>query len=136
MDAHRVERMAATLREELEELINYELDDPRISSVSVTEVLVAPDRKKAHVRVSVRGNREEQLQTLEALESARSYLRRQVGERVQLYRVPDFHFSADVEAGVREKADKLLKRMQKGRPRDAGQESSPGSSQAKKSTPN
>jgi len=134
MDAHRAERMAQTLREELEELINYEMDDPRISSVSVTEVLVAPDRKKAHVRVRLRGNREEQRETLEALESARGYLRSQVGERVQLYRVPDFHFSADLDAEVREKADKLLKRIQKGRPRDAGERTAPGSSEAKKST--
>jgi ribosome-binding factor A len=136
MDEHRAERMAQALREELEELINYEMEDPRISSVSVTEVLVTPDRKKAHVRIRMHGNRQEQQETLAALEKARGYLRTQVGERVQLYRVPDFHFSADVDAEVREKADKLLKRIQKGRPRDAGEKTSPGSTAAKKSTRN
>ncbi|MBM3812061.1 MAG: 30S ribosome-binding factor RbfA [Acidimicrobiia bacterium] len=118
MDAHRGERLAEALRNELSELVNFEMDDPRLQSVEVTEVLVSPDRKKAHIRVAIRGNRDQQLETLEVIEKARGYLRHRVGERLEMYRTPDFHFSSDIEPEVRQKADKLLKKIRKGRPRD------------------
>ena len=64
VDPHRHERVAESLREELEELIGYELEDPRVGSASITEVLLSPDFRQAHIRVSLHGTPEEQEQTL------------------------------------------------------------------------
>ena len=50
MDPRRSERLSEALREELEELINYELTDPRIDVMGVAEVLITPDGKHARVR--------------------------------------------------------------------------------------
>ena len=47
MDPHRNERVSESLREELNELISYELSDPRIGDASVTEVLLSPDFRRA-----------------------------------------------------------------------------------------
>ena len=51
MDQHRAERVSEALREELGEMISYELFDPRIGEAVVTEVLISPDKKHAQVRL-------------------------------------------------------------------------------------
>lgn len=126
MDPRRNERVAESLRNELEEILNYELSDPRISSVVVTEVLVAPDLKKAHVRLAVKGTPEEQLDCLKAIENAKGYVRRLVAERVELYRTPDLYFDSDLPLELRGKEGALLRRIRKGRPREADEKKPAG----------
>ena len=43
MEGHRAERVTEAIREELGEIIGYEMSDPRIGSATVTEVHVSPD---------------------------------------------------------------------------------------------
>ena len=118
MEPRRAQRVSETLREELSELIAYELNDPRLLSVDVTEVLVAPDMKKAVVRASLHGSAEEREVALEALNHARHFLRRQISKRVQLFRTPELFFEADVILASGSKMENLLKRIRKGRPRE------------------
>jgi ribosome-binding factor A len=117
LDPHRHERVSEGIREELEELINYELSDPRIGSVMVTEALVSPDYRRAHVRLALHGTPEEQQQTLEAVEHAKAFLKIQLTERLELFRTPDLHFEADLPATLAAKAPQILKRIKRGRGR-------------------
>jgi ribosome-binding factor A len=116
MDTHRAERVSEALREELGEMIAYELSDPRIGEASVTEVLVSPDMKHAQVRLHLKEHGAEQ--TIEALGRARHFLRRQLAERLNLYRVPELHFEADLSPGLNGRVEHLLKRVRRGRPRE------------------
>lgn len=118
MDPRRSERLAESLRSELEEIINYELDDPRISSVAVTDVILSPDGRKAHVRLAVSGAAAEQAGCLRAVETAKGFIRHRIGERIELYRLPDLYFDSDLPPDMRAKAPALLRRIRKGRPRE------------------
>lgn len=118
MENHRTERVSEALREELGEMIAYELSDPRIGEAVVTEVLVSPDRKHAQVRLHLSNNVNEQKETIRALEGARHFLRRQLAERLNLFRIPELHFEADVSSAVTGRMEHLLKRIRRGRPRD------------------
>ncbi len=118
MDPHRHERVAESIREELEELIGYELSDPRIGPASVTEVHISPDYHHANVRLSLGGTPEEQAATLAAINHAKNFLRLQLAERIQLFRAPEIHFEADLPAALAARAPQLLKRIRKGRPKD------------------
>lgn len=109
--------MSEALREELDELIEYEMVDPRVSGVTVTEVLLSPDRKKAQVRLGMPPDDDVRRNALEALEHAKGFLKREMALRLQLYRVPDLHFEADTSAGLTSRMEHLLKRVKKGRPR-------------------
>ena len=120
MDQHRAERVSEALREELGEMISYELSDPRIGEAVVTEVLVSPD-KHAQVRLHMDKDLAAQQQTLQALEGARHFLKRQIALRLNLFRVPELHFEADVERAAAAKMSHLLKRVRRGRPRDQAQ---------------
>ncbi|MBV8867325.1 MAG: 30S ribosome-binding factor RbfA [Acidobacteriaceae bacterium] len=118
MDSHRAERISEALRIELGEMIAYELSDPRVNDATVTEVLVSPDRKHAQVRLHLSHDPGQQQETILALEGARHFLRRQLAERLSLYRVPELHFEADVTLSADARMDHLLKRVRRGRPRD------------------
>ncbi|MBV8812807.1 MAG: 30S ribosome-binding factor RbfA [Acidobacteriaceae bacterium] len=117
MDSHRVERVSEALREELGELIAYELSDPRIGDAVVTEVLVSPDMRHAQVRLHLSDDESGQRETIQALDGARHFLRRQLAERLNLYRVPELHFEADVSLTGDQRMEHLLKRIRRGRPR-------------------
>ncbi|MDQ2711356.1 MAG: 30S ribosome-binding factor RbfA [Acidobacteriota bacterium] len=120
MDSHRARRVSEALREELGEMIEYELSDPRVNGAIVTEVLVSPDMKHAQVRLHISENTKQQKEIIGALEGARNFLRRQLAERLSLYRVPDLHFEADVSMDAQTRLEHLLKRVRRGRPRDEG----------------
>ena len=114
---HRTERVSEALREELTELIGYELSDPRISSAIVTGIEISPDKRHALVRIGVAEGADVQ-QALAALEHAGPFLRHQLAVRLQLFRIPELHFEADVATELGGRMDNLLKRIKKGRPRE------------------
>ncbi|MDX2179659.1 MAG: ribosome-binding factor A [Bryobacteraceae bacterium] len=115
MDPHRAERLSTALREELYELINFELEDPRVGPVDIPAIELAPDGRRAIVRVEASDP-----QSLTALEGARGYLRRELAARLDLFRVPDLKFEAASEIASPERIAELLKRARRGRPRDFG----------------
>ena len=93
------------------------MSDPRVGNASVTEVLLSPDFRHAHVRVSLGGQVDEQAATLEALTHGKTFLKHQLAERLQLHRTPDLHFEADLDAALAVKAPQILKRIRRGRPK-------------------
>lgn len=115
MEERRKIRLAEAIRDELAELIVYELVDPRIQLAGVTDVHLSPDGKRADVLVHTTGNETEQAATMEALTSAAGFLRKQLTLRLALRHVPDLRFRPDSEAASGERLEVLLKRAQKWR---------------------
>lgn len=128
LDPHRHERVSESIREEMEQLINYELADPRIGAVAVTTAHVSPDYRRAVLLLSMKGTPEEQTQTLEAVKHAKDFLKHQLTERLELYRTPELFFESDLPASLAAKAPKVLKRLRRGRAKDALDEKSGGKS--------
>lgn len=118
LDPHRNERVSEGIREELDEIINYELADPRIFGAMVSEVHVASDFRKAHVQLVLEGNPDQQAATLAAVEHAKQFLRKQLAERLQLFHTPDLHFEAALPVSLGSKVPQILKRIRRGRPKD------------------
>ncbi len=119
MEPHRAERVSEAIREELAEIIEYEMSDPRIASVTVTDVRVAPDLRTAVVRIL--GGAEPQIQqALQALEKARHYIRRELAGRLRLWRIPELHFEADTTTEAVSRVEQLLKRVKKSREKSGG----------------
>ena len=121
MDERRTLRVSEAVREELTEIVGFEMDDPRLSGVDVTEVHVSPDSRHATVKVAARGDEKQQNEALTALEHAGSYLRRELASRLQLRHVPELHFERDKNPDVDSRIDFLLRRAKKTRGRDEKQ---------------
>ena len=86
----------------LSEIIR-EVKDPRVDLfTSVTDVIVAPDLKTCKVFVSVLGDDEKRRNTLEGLNSAKGFIRRELAHIVNLRNTPELKFFMDdsIEYGV------------------------------------
>ena len=111
---HRVERIAETLREEIAQIVGYELEDPRLALVTVTEVRMAPDLRDASVFVTVQGDEREHEIALRALSHAAPYVRKQLGFALNLRHTPALHFVRDTVEEQAERVDALLREIEKG----------------------
>jgi len=91
----RPERLGEALKVEISEVVGFELDDPRLEMVTVTDVEVASDLRDAKVYVLIRGSREEIDKALRTLQHAATYVRQQVAMNLDLRHAPHVHFVRD-----------------------------------------
>lgn len=91
----RVDRVNQLLLEELSRLIRREVKDPRVQSVTVTGVETTPDLMHATVHVRTLGNDPPVEEAVVGLESAEGFIRRALGRKLHLRRIPEFRFEAD-----------------------------------------
>ncbi len=92
---HRAERLAESLREVVTEIVGYELADPRLEAVTVTDVRVAENLRNANVYVVVEGEEAEIKEAMLALGRAATYIRQQVALDLNLRYAPQLHFARD-----------------------------------------
>jgi ribosome-binding factor A len=104
----RAERTADTLREEIAQIVGYELEDPRLTTVTVTDVRLSSDKRAARVYVTIAGDEKEHQAALAALKHAAPYVRKQVGLALNLPRTPEIHFVRDRVEEEGERVDQLL----------------------------
>lgn len=100
MANRRSNRLSGEMKKVISEVIRNEVKDPRISELlSVIDVNVTEDLKIAKVYISVYGDIEP---TLEALKSARGFIRKEVGRRIKLRVTPELIFEKDdsIEKGI------------------------------------
>jgi ribosome-binding factor A len=109
----RQERVADILREEISQIVGYELEDPRLTMVTVTDVRLSENLKAARVYVTVAGNEEEHRLALAALRHAASYVRKQLSLSLNLPRTPEIHFIRDRIEEEGERVDKLLEEIER-----------------------
>ena len=96
------------LKEEISEIVGYELEDPRVHTATVTDVRVSDDLRDASVFVMVEGSEDEIQTALAALRHAAPYVRKQVGFSLNLRHAPEIHFVRDTVEEQGARVDKLL----------------------------
>jgi ribosome-binding factor A len=109
----RTERVADTIREEIAQIVGYELEDPRLTMVTVTDVRLSGDKRDAKVYVTIAGNEDEHKSALAALKHAAPYVRKQLGLSLNLPRTPELHFVRDRVEEEGERVDQLLMQIEK-----------------------
>ncbi len=110
---HHRGRLGEALREEIETLVEGELSDPRIGLVNVTSVQLAEDGRSAHVLVDIEGDDAEADRSLQALDSAKGFIRREVASRLRLRRAPELFFRLDRAEREKARVEELLERARK-----------------------
>jgi ribosome-binding factor A len=101
--AHRTERLDSLLRQEISQLLQRQVKDPRLGNfITVTEVSISPDLSYAKVFVSCIGNEEVKRDALEGLAAASGFMRRQLAKNLRLRRIPELSFRWDdsIERGA------------------------------------
>jgi ribosome-binding factor A len=104
----RPDRVADQIRSELASLLAREVHDPGIGFVTITRVQVTPDLQQARVFYTALGDENARRNTERALHRALPFLRRQIGSRLRLKRVPELQFLYDQAIAGQDRIEQLL----------------------------
>lgn len=99
----RNRRVGEQIQRSLSELIRREVRDPRLGSVTITDVQVSPDLSYAKVFYAILGGASDPQLSQQILDSAAGYLRGLLGRSLGLRHSPEIRFTADslIEEGAR-----------------------------------
>ena len=93
---HRIERVNSLIRQEISELLQRQVKDPRLGNfVAVTDVSTSPDLRHAKIFVSCIGSEEEKQETLSVLVAASGFFRNELAKRLRLRHIPELNFQWD-----------------------------------------
>ncbi len=101
--SHRPEKVREFIKEQVSDIIQHQLKDPRVGFVSVTAVELSVDLRHAKVFVSVLGDAQAKADTMAGLQSAQGYVRSELSRRLQMRFTPEISFRLDesIERGTR-----------------------------------
>lgn len=119
--SRRAEQVGHEIQRILGEVIKFEMKDPRVGFATVTSVNMTPDLLLAHVNVSVMGDEAERTEAVRALERAKGFLRRRIGEELTLRQVPDLKMHLDVSLDHALRIGELLGEIEEERRRNPPQ---------------
>lgn len=95
MSSRRRQQVADLIRDEVSEILTYEMKDPRLGMVSITRVEMSPDLRYATIFASVYADEDAQQETLRALSGASGYIRRLLAPRMRIRHIPTLTFRLD-----------------------------------------
>ncbi len=104
----RIEKLQELIKQEMSKMLLKELKDPRIGFVMVTDVEMTGDLREAKIYVSVMGGEEQVKSSLEGLNSALGFIRREIGHRIRLRFTPEISFALDTSLDYGDHIQKLL----------------------------
>ncbi|MFZ3063222.1 MAG: 30S ribosome-binding factor RbfA [Actinomycetota bacterium] len=113
--SYRPGRVAEAFREEIMDMIQRDLKDPRIGFVTVTHIEVSPDLNHATVFISILGDEAKKDETLKAMERAKRHIRSELGKRVRLKFLPELEFVHDTTIEESFKVSEIIKKIHKER---------------------
>jgi ribosome-binding factor A len=104
----RPDRVADQIRSEVASMLARDVHDPGIGFVTITRVQVTPDLQHARIHYTALGDDKARANTAKALGRASTFLRRQIGSRLRLRRVPDIEFIYDQSIAGQDRIEQLL----------------------------
>ena len=107
----RPDRVGDQIRAEVADLLARELQDPGLGFVTVTRVRVTADLQIARIYYTSLGDERARRATRNALERATPFIRRQIGSRLRLRRVPQIQFVFDESVEQQERLERLLQEI-------------------------
>lgn len=111
MNFKRAERVGDLIKREISEMLIRGIKDPRISLVTITRVSLSDDLRMAKVYFSVLGGEEDRKRNLQGLNSAKGFIKREVGRRTHLRYVPDIVFKFDPSLEYADHMNRLIRQL-------------------------
>jgi len=102
MEGKRSEKVADLIQKEISQMLMKSIKDPRIGFITITKVTVSEDFRLAKVYFSVAGTLEERERSMRGLDSAKGYVRKELGRRIRLRYTPEiiFQFDPSIEYAI------------------------------------
>ena len=122
MEGKRSEKVADLIQKEISEMLVRTIKDPRIGFITITRVTVTEDCRSAKVHYSVVGTFSEREQSMNGLNSAKGYIRRELAHRIKLKYTPEIEFQFDPSIEYAVHMGKLIHRLQEERAKEKGED--------------
>jgi ribosome-binding factor A len=107
---YRPDRVGEEIRDVLSEMLSRgDIHDPGIGFITLTRVAVSPDLQQARVFYTSLGDDEARKETAKALTRAMPYMRRQIGSRLRLRRVPELDFRFDRSVENQDRVERIIR---------------------------
>jgi ribosome-binding factor A len=104
----RLQRIADRVKREMSEMLIFELSDPRVQQIYVTDVNIDRELAFANIYVSAVEGAERAPEVLAGLESASGFIRRNLSKRVNLRSFPQLRFHWDPTPEQADRIEKIL----------------------------
>lgn len=108
MPSERLQKVEQAIKEEVAQILQQEIKDPRIGFVTVTRVKISPDLHQATIYFSLLETLGNLKETEAGLKSAAGYVRKLLGERLRIRVTPEVHFRADPSIAESIRMSKLI----------------------------
>ncbi|MCH4287201.1 MULTISPECIES: 30S ribosome-binding factor RbfA [Bacillota] len=109
----KAEKVAGIIQKEVSEIIQFELKDPKIGFITITDVTVTNDLSIAKIYVSFLGQKAREEAGMKALERSKGFIRTNLAKRMTLRKVPELQFKIDDSLERGNKIEKILYEMNK-----------------------
>ena len=115
--SHRPDRVGEEIRHELSEMLSRgAVHDPGIGFITLTRVAVTADLQLARIYYTTLGDEKSRKQTARALDRATPFLRRQIGGRLRLRRIPELEFRFDQSVESQDRIEQILRDLHANEP--------------------
>lgn len=112
---NRPDRVAEEVRHVISETLAREVKDPGIGFITITAVKISSDLQVARISYTTMGDEKNRAATKAALERVKPFLRRQIGQKMRLRRVPELNFHFDEGIAHQARVEEILLDIQKDR---------------------
>ncbi|MDR1568280.1 MAG: 30S ribosome-binding factor RbfA [Streptococcaceae bacterium] len=112
MAQFRDRKLATELSREINDILTRRVRDPRVNGVTVTDIRVTGDLSQATVYYSILSDlASDAKKAQEGLKKATGLIKRELGARLVLYKIPDIHFERDTSVQYGSKIDEMIKKL-------------------------
>lgn len=121
MSGRRADRIGDQVLREIADLLMRKVKDPRVKGATLTGISMSNDLKHARVYYSVIGSEREVLEAQAGLDSAKGYIKKEIGLRLDLKYMPDIIFRHDPSLATGEHMERLFQQIRKDDASDSGE---------------
>ncbi|MBI4651475.1 30S ribosome-binding factor RbfA [Candidatus Desantisbacteria bacterium] len=112
MSSRRILRINELVHEEVSDIIQKKLKDPDVGFVTVSDVDVSVDLRHANIYVTVYGNEAAKVKSINGLNRARGFIRKEIGKRIKLRFTPEIYFKFDDTLERSSRIMEILKKIE------------------------
>ena len=113
MSNMRAERVGEQMKQEIMDIVNNKVKDPRVGFLTITDVELTNDLSHAKVYLTVLGSNKEIDNTFKALEKAKGFIKSELGSRMRLRIIPDLTFEYDESIEYGNKIERMIQDLHK-----------------------
>lgn len=114
MANYRDRRVAQEILKEVNDILRKKVRDPRVQDVNITDVKVTGDLQQATIYYSVLSDKESKIEDAkQGLEKAAGLIRKELGQRLSIYKTPEIEFVLDESVAYGRHIDDLLRNLNK-----------------------